>query len=88
MLVGDVGYATRRGTHELPDRIVVAERPNPNDLAKPDLVAGHRDLEVALTVNPERFANGLREGDLALGGDLGYLHTEILTMRITPPQQG
>ena len=73
-MLRNVFGGTTDATRQLPDGIVVAERPHAPYLAKPNFVFDHGHLEIGPLVDSERLARLPWDRDLTFGSGLYYLH--------------
>ena len=74
MLLRDVGVPTRACANQVPDGIVLTERPSRNDLPEANLVAVFGYLKVGAFIDAECCPHINRNGDLPFRSDFYYLH--------------
>ena len=80
MLLRHIGVPARAGANQLPDGIVIAERPSRDDLPQANLVAIFGYLEVGALIDAQCRSYIERDGHLTFRRDLDYLHGDILTI--------
>lgn len=74
VLLGNVRMTARSCTNEVPDRIIVTERPNRYDFTETNLVAIFGNLEIRALVDSKCSPHVYGNRDLPLGGDFYYFH--------------